>query len=805
VAIFLLTAFLPGTIYHFTGFDDAQSVVGADLLTRGYFPWRDFMFIHGLFEDALRSSIGFGVFQHSVWGATAGTTLIVTPMCWVGYYLLSVWANRRGSLAVLAVFALAAWGGQSVATRFVVVPLIFILLGEALRRPRPAWMVGFTAALFIEAVLVPEALFQVIAVVIVIIAADLVHRDAAQAWWPALRRTRYFVATGVILSAAFAVFLALNHALTAFVDYYQIFGPGHDASGAIPPTSVTTIDYTLFAIAGALVILTIAMVTWRTLGRRSFSARDWVTVAAAILTGLYGEKALGRFDGGHVQQTTAVAVPLAILWAATAVQRVDSVASAFFSARLRRFRTLAPAGGWVRQPFAVVALVLIAVLVPNVASTIWNSPGRTKSNVASLATAPLIGYDTPTTYNRRLLADLATVTSTYAGSTGKVFDNTNGLGYIYYLMQRDPATAFVHVSMAQSEYAQGLLIGQLRKARPSLVVFDDLGLFGLPSWDLVRNNVRHYQVAQYLLDGWTPIVRSDSVLFMLRNDLVASMPQVPTVPSLTAPPQTTELNFAVPVCNWGYAANFVDSLPAGPSLTLPVTPLGHVRRLGVSGWAFDPAAHLAPLRIVVMIGNSVVADVLPSVGRLDVASHFRDGAAATSGFDVSVNSSAPDAAVHVYALERDGMLHPFGVRSSAVPSVAPIRMPDGSRLEVTGAVLGGWRLKRSVVTLYELAVPAATRLSSFQLATFTGSSAFGTATFELTDVPLPDVDLPGHQVVTGNVTHEIKAGVLPVSGSSLPVRVGSCLQWHGYATRTLYLLQTNGAPVTGVRLSGVRS
>jgi hypothetical protein len=194
--------------------------------------------------------------------------------------------------------------------------------------------------------------------------------------------------------------------------------------------------------------------------------------------------------------------------------------------------------------------------------------------VASLATAPLIGYDTPTTYNRRLLADLATVTSTYAGSTGKVFDNTNGLGYIYYLMQRDPATAFVHVSMAQSEYAQGLLIGQLRKARPSLVVFDDLGLFGLPSWDLVRNNVRHYQVAQYLLDGWTPIVRSDSVLFMLRNDLVASMPPAPTVPILTAPPQTTELNFAVPVCNWGYAANFVDSLPAGPSLTLPVTPLG---------------------------------------------------------------------------------------------------------------------------------------------------------------------------------------------------------------------------------------
>ncbi|MDP9092763.1 MAG: hypothetical protein M3N95_07435, partial [Actinomycetota bacterium] len=674
-----------------------------------------------------------------------------------------------------------------------------------------AWTVGFTAALFVEAVLVPEALFQGIAVLIVIIAADLVHRDPAKPWWPALRRTRYFVATGVVLSAVWAGFLALNHALTAFVNYYRIFGPGHDASGAIPPTKVTTVDYAMFAIAGALIIATVAMVAWRILGRRSWSARDWVTVAAAIQAGLYGEKALGRFDGSHVQQTVAVAVPLAILWTVAVVQRADS---------------LAPTGRWVRQPVAVLAVALIAVLVPNLGRTLWQTPGNTKRSVASLTSPPvtsapltsdplistsltadgLIGYDAPSTYNRRMLADLATLSTTYAGSGGEIFDNTNGLGYFYYLLQRAPATAFVHVSMAQSEFAQGVLIDQLEKSRPPVVVFDDLDLFGLPSWDGVRNNIRHYQVAQYLLDGWTPIVRSDSVLFMLRNDLVAGMPTVPTVPVLTSVPQTSDLNFAVPVCDWGYAANFVDSLPAGPSLTLPVRPLGQVHRLDISGWSFDPPVHLAPLQIVVTIGNSVVADVAPSVGRRDIALHFNDPAGATSGFDVSLNSTAPAGAVHVYALGRDGMLHRLGIGTPPVSGVTSIRMPDGSRLAVSTPARGAVRVQRSVVTLGEIAVPAATRLSSFQLATFTASAPFGKSMLQLTDVPLPTVDVAAHQPVTGNVTHEIHAGTLPVSGSSLPVRVGSCLQWHGYTARTLYLLQTNGAPpVTSIRLSGVRS
>ena len=70
--VYLLTATIPGPVTGFSGFDDGQSLVGATLLQHGYFPWRDFQIIHGPFVDIFQALIGFVVFQHSVWGQSAG-------------------------------------------------------------------------------------------------------------------------------------------------------------------------------------------------------------------------------------------------------------------------------------------------------------------------------------------------------------------------------------------------------------------------------------------------------------------------------------------------------------------------------------------------------------------------------------------------------------------------------------------------------------------------------------------------------------------------------------------------------------
>jgi len=796
VAMFLLTATIPGGIPAFSGFDDAQSVVGADLMTRGYFPWRDFTFIHGLFEDALRSSIGLGMFEHSIWGALAGTTLILVPLCWVGYYLLSVWADRSRSLILLLTFAVAAWGGITVWPRFVAVPLIFILLGEALRRRRPFMTVLFTVAMFIEAVLVPEMSLQVIAAGITIIASDIVRRDPKCSWWFTLQHTRYFIATGASLSVLLSAFLALNHALVPFLGYYTMAGLGHTAAGAIPPSLSTKTAGFLFITSIVLVALTTWMVAWRLLGRRSWTARDWITMSAAILTGLYAEKAVGRFDEAHVEQTISVALPLWIMWVTSALGASDD----FLRAQLDRVRPLRATRGLLRQPVTVSALVLTLVLVPSVPQTIWNMPGNTKQSVRSVANTPLVGYQDPGAIDPLLLADLRNVVNTYAGKDGEILDNTNSPGYFYYLLQRAPASTFIHVSLAEPEFVQQLLLDQLAKSRPALVAFDS-NTIGLPAWewDGPRNNIRHFKIAQYLLNGWTPILRTHSVLFMLRNDLVAKMP---SVPMLTSPPETLNLAFSSPTCAWGDVANFLESQPAPPALSLPVAFLRDISRLEVRGWSYDEKAHVAPSRIVITIGNTVVADAGESVSRPDVAAYFKDPAAATSGFDVSVLMTS-HGTLGVYAQGADGTLHPVG--TTPKPPTGFVQMPNGTRLIVTTPILGSIeRSAWSVSHLLSISVPVSADLTSFALATFMAPATIGAAQLTLTDQRLQNrnrAGAVGPQVLLDN--HEITANVLPIAGSSLAVRVGSCLQWHGYKTRTLHLLQTGGVLITRLRLSGV--
>jgi hypothetical protein len=92
----------------------------------------------------------------------------------------------------------------------------------------------------------------------------------------------------------------------------------------------------------------------------------------------------------------------------------------------------------------------------------------------------------------------------------------------------------------------------------------------------------------------------------------------------------------------------------------------------------------------------------------------------------------------------------------------------------------------SVVTL-----PAGLSLANYDLLTLHADRSLGTGKITISDT----AEAPA--------SHDITASVLPGSGTSLSVRVGSCLQWHGYSATRLYLRQVGGAPISGVELSGV--
>lgn len=791
IALFLAMSVLPGQIMHFQGFDDAVEMAGASVTARGYFPWRDVLFIHGVFPDVLVGSLGVAIFGDSIWGVFAVHTAILVPLFWVSSYFFAVWVGRRNPWFLTLVFLAATSLVRPLldsepltgprwellwSERFLGVPVVLIVLGETVRRRSVAWAVGLTLLLFLEEILVPETIFVAGPALACMVASDLVQRRPGRSLWTKLRLTRWCIGTGLVATAALATFLTVFSALGAFVDYYLVFGPGHNMAGAIPPTGISPTEITMIVVDIGCVVLTIWLVAVKVAARAGWEARDWVAVAAGAFVALYLEKALGRFDTVHVWQVFGASLPLVLLWSWRGFHALD--------------RWLAD---WRRRRDARllrVARPVVAVLVPLVAigfafvGPLRKASGQHFLTGVNNASFGRLGYALPEAIDTGLLRDLDTAIRTYAGGDGPVFDMTNSPGYLYFVLGRTPGTRFVHVSMAIPEYAQRLLIDELKAARPPVVIYDADSI-GMPTWDGITNNVRHYDVSEYVLRGWTPVLRVHGVLVMARNDLITARP----VPSLTTPPQTTNLYFSGPACDWGATPNYLVVPASGGAKTLSVHSTSQQMVVNFAGWAVDPATSRPATSVLFADGDRVIGTVTPSLDRPDVAQHLHQpksvsGFRYTASFDPAVHPSA-------YLLGADGVAHPIG--GSQAASVAALRLPDGSQVRVAATSGGNLEVHTADVYLIsEVQLPNQLNLRDYDLATLTSTGGLGGSIVALTDQP-------------GRLYHNISASWLDKSGPRLALRVGSCPQWYGYdPSKPLYVMQSGGPPVTSLTLSAKR-
>lgn len=783
--VFLTMSALPGPLGSLSGFDDAHELAGSALLSRGYFPWRDLLFVHGLYPDVLRGTISVAIFGDSRWGVTAGTMVLLIPLGWVFVYLFTAWVSR-GKGSFLLVFGIAAFGGflMPLDNRFILVPISLVLLGESLRRPTARWSVALSVLLFVQAVLIPETTFLAIPALSAVLAFEITRwRRADDNLWGALRRTRWCLATCVISVLALGAVLISQDSLQQFFDYFLVFGPGHNESGAIPPIGVEPLGYVFWGIGTVTVMITVFIAAADFARRRQWLPGMWVTLAAGAFLAFYQEKALGRFDVPHIAQGFTIVLPVVIIWLWTPLAAAD------------RWNFRRPATHWSRawRPSTVISLVVAALLVL-ASSTLWPNiqslPGRHRMVTAQPVDTsyPRIGYAVIGAVDTGMLDDLKTVLDAYAGPDSPVFDMTNSLGYFYYLLGRDPGTRFAHVSMAIPPYAQDLLIGELEETKPPVVVFDSSQI-GLPQWDGVANNVRHYKVSDYILDNWVPVLRTHGNLILVRKDLYQPGG---TAPQLRQVPVTTDLYFSGQSCDWGDSPNFLTAEPAGDVRQFPVRRLDDQAILHARGWAADPRTGAPAKSLLVTAGNSVVAAIAPSVERPDVAAALGP-AALNSGVDttVSVSTTNNDADFIFYAQLPDGTVHPLAGASSPASSIT---MPSGDEAPVSDEAVGSLDdLTSFVVRVGEIEVPQGSELSGSDLITLSADGGpLGKSSITVTDS-------------LTNPNHFIKSESLADTITPLSIRVGSCAQWKGYQPeRPLYILQTGGSDVTSVSLSGIK-
>ncbi len=750
----------------FNGYDGVHGIVHADLLGRGLFPWRDLRLPEGLFDDALRSLVGMHLFEDTLWGARAATTVLWVPLLWAGIALVAVPFARRTWLPLVLVALVLAAVAQRVdpSTRWVGLGYLLALLGLALERRGRGWSVGLAVALVPYVVLVPEAWLLAMAVVVVLVGADLTQAAAGGSWARSTVPSRWFLATVVVLLGAWFLFLALQDALGPFLRSYAVTFPGRPALAAAPWGSAPVLWRLLFACAAAVVVVTVVVVGLRLARDRRVMPLEWLLLAMALFVGLQAESALVRFDREHVLEVLTVVAPLVTAWFARGVCWGEGR----FVEAWEETTTLDTR----RMPTTLLSVTAAVVLALGLLVAVGGAPARTELVDGRAARVPRIGAEEPGGVDEALVRDLGRTLDVLLRPGDTVFDLTDSPGYVSYLLGRTPSTPYASAGDVVTDADQRDLVFRLRIDPPAAVLLDSAST-GRSGTDGVTTAVRLHRVSQYLLDGWTPVVRTRGVLVLLRDDLAARAQRLPA--GLGTPAMSVA---AGPPCDWGAAPTFLDTpVRSRTSITVGAERVPAVAL--VASGTIDPSVAGRPgARLVVTLDGRVVRRVpIVDVPRDPEFAALRPGR--TFALSLLLRRTG---ALGLYVDPGDGVAHALVLTGEALANpVTSDRRPDVAYAADPRGSLGVLRVRP--VVLRSFVVPALD-WGRFRAVTLVGSAPLGVSSLTLTGRPF-----------SGSPDDVITLNTPASTGGSVTVRVGSCPQWHASPGRRVYLVQDGLTPV----------
>jgi hypothetical protein len=786
VVLFLFVALLPGSWSGIDFFHEGELLAGARLMEEGAFPWRDLIFIHGLLTDAGLQLVGFNVFEDSRWGYVAGTLVVVLPIYWISLYYLCAYLFHRNWLFLVgtqlaAILALVVEGQL----RFILMPLVLVLLGALLSKPSRMRAALFMSVLVLQAIVTPEAGIAALAVLLTIVAFEAYYYDRGKSFRENFQRTLSCAAVGALLTASWVAFLLAFGALDDFVFANATFVSDHHLTGATPVPWADADDRYRFAAVAPVVVIVLAF--WyfavQILRRAPLRVADWIMGAAALFVALYYQKFLARSD--HVFQPYAVAVPIIFY----TVYRLIEAAEVGFAHLRSRFGVRSP----IRHPITALAVLVLIVQAPlTIPDVVQDVPGRLDARASEEPRTRQVGFiEAPERY-AEILGDVDSVLRTNLGPGDELFDFTNSPALFHYLLERQPATRYYHASMAIREETQEDLVEELERTRPKLVVFSS-GSIGLPEWDGISNQVRHYLVSRYLLDNYQPLIMQEGFVFMSRK----GGPAMPT--ARPGRSDVRDLYFRTYPCDWGYAPNFLTVGPTASSSARPLslTPRALGPLLSVSGWAVDPKTRSPAAKVVAVVDGRAVAEVAPATHRPDIAAHKGDVSFLASGFTAVLTpgsiSRQDVQAVRIYGVSRSGEATELGYPEGSAVGVG--RTPDPERLRlgerhipiVPDAVEGFADSSSLVTQIVALDIPRGIRRSAYDWLEVETRSPLQVNGFAITDGK------------TGG-DRGIVFRTLARGEKTVRVQVGACSQWHGYRSRRIYLRLDRPQKIAAIRL-----
>jgi hypothetical protein len=793
VALFLLLAHLPADLGQITLFEEGQSVAETMLVGHGWLPWRDVVLTHGLLGDVAPTAVGWGLFGNSYWGAFAGISLIFYPLAVVTtYFLLAYLVGRSWPLLVIAVLIFLGTGLGTTDPRFLLWPVVLLLLAALLKRSTWARAAALGILVVAQAIVTPEMAPGVVIVPAVLAAYEWYWRPAGTPFRQAFDRTIRVAIPVVVASAAFLIYMASRGALG---DVYYVtvnLVAGHTLDGAIPFSGVWSgvsnwrLDWVAAAPVAALLI-SFAYAVVRLRLRRPFLTADWPMAAAALFLLLYYSKFLARMDLPHAYQPFIVATPLMIYIVYRAVSGVEGQ----IRSRLRQ----RPAAWMATHPVGIALLILFLVSFWGALHTQVDAARAAYRPVVPVAPAVArVGY--ASAVDAPAIDDLQRVVNAYLGPHDRLLDITDEPALFYYFLNRGPSLRwYAPNGIVDTAELQRDLLAELRRAPPKLIVFDDTDttMYGLQAMDGVPVAVRLYLISKWVLAHYRPLLES-------HGRTIYALPGTPPVSSmhlhLQQQPATVGVRFLGQACSWGDAPTFLGTAAEPPSgaQAVPVRSPGvRAAQVTFTGWAGDRRTGEPAREVIATLNGRIVGRSTPHTNRPDVPAAGYPAGFRRSGFSLSIPTSADASeALRVFAIGRDGSVAQLPILNAPVPAQGGVaRIGSRSVALQPGADIGHVDGETASAASLQIEPPAGSAWSNYRWLEVDAPSNGG-----FVPGPFALSDLPG----TADPGHLISFTTLKGSPSHYIIPVASCQQWDGYGSSRLFLTVPAGQQIAGVRL-----
>lgn len=388
VLIYLLNAFIPRGMDAVQFYHEGESLVPARLIQKGFFPWRDFVFVHGLLQDPLMAMLGQKLFQSSAWGAWAGRGLVWSPLYQVSHYALALHLFGSNPIFLILTSLLVPVASEKLSffnLRFILLPLIFLLLSKTMGSKHRSLGYALGALLSIQFIVTQEGALVMVAALISLAAYEIHYRNRGLSWTRQLPQSTALLIAATIALTAWFVFLAAHGALGAYFTTYTDFGLDYRFGIGTPPTwdifpsfpvHVVFPAVTHFLFCGYFLYLA----RYRRLDREAF-----LMLGMNLFSILYYAKFFAKADG-HIDAHVEIALPILFWLVYRALNAIElGQHRAAFLAFLQKHLSARP-----------VTLLLAGLVffssVPAWKSMVRNFPARFVTQMRSRSRNPRLGY-----------------------------------------------------------------------------------------------------------------------------------------------------------------------------------------------------------------------------------------------------------------------------------------------------------------------------------------------------------------------------------------------------------------------------